>query len=233
MRVAIVENTAGTQHGQIGVALAEAGAIIDQYRPYLGQPLPQDFDDADALVVFGGEQSALADATHPYLAQLATIMRQTVEAEKPVLGICLGSQLMARGFGAQNHIGTAPEFGWTTISATGAAAVDPVLAAVGPGFAAFQWHWDTFDLPIAAIHLATGTGAAHQAFRVGRAGYATQFHFEANQNVVAEWTRRFPTLIEAMAPGWIAQHAAHAATHGAAADAAGLALARAFVAQIR
>ncbi len=232
MRVAIVENTAGTQHGQVGVALAEAGAVIDQYRPYLGQALPQAFDAVDALVVFGGEQSALADTTHPYLAGLSTLMRQTIEAGKPVLGICLGSQLMARGFGAKNHIGTAPEFGWIDIGATSAALDDPVLRVAAQGFTSFQWHSDTFDLPAGAVHLAQSAGAPHQAFRVGRAGYATQFHFEANQNVVSEWTRRFPAQIEAMAPGWIADHKAHAAASGPAADATGLALARAFVALI-
>jgi hypothetical protein len=80
--------------------------------------------------------------------------------------------------------------------------------------------------------LAEAPGARHQAFRIGRAGYATQFHFEANQNVVADWTRRFSGPIEAMAPGWIAQHETNAKNFGPASDAAGLALARAFVAQI-
>lgn len=229
MRVAIVENTGGTQHGQIGVALAEAGAIIDQYRPYLGQPLPDSFQDVDALVVFGGEQSARADATHPYLPQLCTLMRGTVEAGKAVLGICLGSQLLARAYGAENHIGTAPEFGWVQIETL---AADPVLDAMPSTFQSFQWHSDTFDLPANAVHLARSTGAAHQAFRIGRAGYATQFHFEAHQNVVSGWINRFPSVIDALAPGWIADHTHHAALSGAKADAAGLALARAFVAQI-
>lgn len=232
MRVAIIENTGGTQHGQVGVALSEAGAIIDQYRPYLGQPLPETLGGVDGLVVFGGEQSALADTTHPYLGALAGLMRAGVEGGKAVLGICLGSQLMARGFGAQNHVGTAPEFGWVTITPTDAAQSDPVLATVATGFTAFQWHSDTFDLPSGAIHLARNPAAQNQAFRIGRAGYATQFHFEANRNVVAEWTKRFPALIEAMAHGWIAEHERHAATSGAAADVAGLALARAFVGQI-
>lgn len=233
MRVAIVENTGGTQHGQVGVALAEAGAIIDQYRPYLGQPLPNSMDGVDALVVFGGEQSALADATHPYLGQMAALMHQMVAADRAVLGICLGSQLLARGFGGRNHIGTAPEFGWVQITATDAGLADPVLSAVADKFTAFQWHSDTFDLPLGAVHLAQSMGAPHQAFRVGRAGYATQFHFEANRKVVTDWTKRFPTQIEAMSPGWIAGYQTHASNHGPAADAAGLALARAFVAQIR
>jgi GMP synthase-like glutamine amidotransferase len=233
MRVAIIENTSGTQHGQVGVALAEAGAIIDQYRPYLGQALPVNPAGFDALVVFGGEQSALADETHSYLGPLSNLMRQAIEADKAVLGICLGGQLMARGFGGRNYIGTAPEFGWVDILPTDAARHDPFFSAVSGGFSAFQWHSDTFDLPEGAVHLAQSAGAMQQAFRVGRAGYATQFHFEANRNVVAEWSQRFPDPIEAMSPGWQSRHLALANTFGPMADAAGLTLARAFVAQIR
>ncbi len=233
MRVAIVENTAGTQHGQVGMALAEAGAILDQYRPYLGQALPGSIEGVDALVVFGGEQTALSDDTHPYLGPLSALMRQMVAVDRAVLGICLGAQLMARGFGARNHIGTAPEFGWVQISATDAGRSDPVLSAVTADFSAFQWHSDTFDAPPGAVHLAQSLDVQNQAFRVGRAGYATQFHFEANHAVVTSWTKRFHTQIEAMAPGWIAQHPRHAAASSGAADAAGLALARAFVAQIK
>ncbi|MES2145812.1 MAG: GMP synthase, partial [Pseudomonadota bacterium] len=73
MRVAIVENTRVTHHGQVGVALHEAGALIDQYKPWSGQPLPRSVD-ADALVVFGGEQAATDDHTHPYLPALARLM---------------------------------------------------------------------------------------------------------------------------------------------------------------
>lgn len=233
MRIAIFENTGITHHGQVGVAIAEAGAIIDQYRPFLGQPIPESLDQVDAMVVFGGEQSAVSDERHPYLGRLAQLMRQMVEADKAVLGICLGSQLMARGFGARNHIGTAPEFGWVRVMPTCSAANDPVMSGLAGGFTAFQWHSDTFDLPEGVVHLGQSAAVQNQAFRVGRAGYATQFHFEANQNVVADWTKRFPSQIESMAPHWLARHKSYAAQSGAAADAAGLAIARAFVAQIR
>jgi len=233
MRVAIVENTDGTQHGLVGLALAEAGAIVDQYRPYLGQALPDSLEGVDALVVFGGEQTALSDNTHPYLGPLSALMRQMVAADRAVLGICLGCQLMARGFGARNHIGTSSEFGWSQISATDPGRCDPVLSAVTADFMAFQWHSDTFDTPLDAVHLARSSAVKNQAFRVGRAGYAMQFHFEANRAIVSSWTKRFPTQIEAMAPGWIEGHHDHAPASGAAADVAGLALARAFVAQIK
>lgn len=232
MRVAIIENTAVTHHGQVGVALHEAGALIDLYRPFSGTGLPEDAAAHDALVVLGGEQSALDDGLHPYLPDLARLMRRFGAAGRPVLGICLGSQMLARAHGAANLLGTAPEFGWQEMRRTPEARNDPVLSALPDRFHSFQWHSDTFTLPEGATHLATGDAVAHQAFRIGRASYGMQFHFEANRAVVADWTRRFPDLAERMQPGWGADYPALDAARGPQADAAGLALARAWVAQI-
>lgn len=232
MRVAIVENTRITHHGQVGVALHERAALIDLWKPWADNALPAT-EDADALVVFGGEQAATDDHTHPYLPALADLMAAYTAADKPVLGICLGSQILARAYGAENHLGTAPEFGWVDISLTKAGRTDPVLSAVPETFPIFQWHSDTFTLPQGAVHLAHSATARHQAFRIGRATYGTQFHFEASRPVVADWLRRFPQVVDSMAPGWVDRHPDLAETHGRAADAHGLALARAWVNLIR
>lgn len=228
MRVAIVENTRITHHGQVGVALHERAALIDQYRPWSGQPLPRTVD-ADALVVFGGEQSATDDHTHPYLPALAELMAAYTAMDRPVLGICLGSQLLARAYGSENHLGVAPEFGWVEVSLTEAGQADPVLSQVPRTFPIFQWHSDTFTLPPGAVHLAESPVARHQAFRIGRATYGTQFHFEASRSVVRDWSNTFPEVTERMSPGWSSRHPALAASQGAAADTHGLALARAWV----
>lgn len=228
MRVAIVENTRVTHHGLVGVALHERAALIEQHRPWTGQPLATE-PEADALIVFGGEQSAIDDHSHPYLPGLARLMAAYTAADKPVLGICLGSQLLARAYGAENHLGTAPEFGWTTVALTEAGQSDPVMSGLPDQFALFQWHSDTFSLPKGATHLATSTAAQYQAFRIGRATYGTQFHFEASRAVVRDWMRRFPDLVEAMAPGWADRHDELAETLGHKADTHGLALARAWV----
>lgn len=231
MRVAIVENTRITHHGQVGVALHEKAALIDQHRPWTGQPLPTE-PEADALIVFGGEQSATDDHTHPYLPDLARLMAAYTKADKPVLGICLGSQILARAYGAENHLGAAPEFGWVDVTLTEAGRTDPVLSTVPDSFPIFQWHSDTFTLPEGAVHLATNTTARHQAYRIGRATYGTQFHFEANRPMIADWLARFPDLIDRMSPGWAARHETLAETLGTKADAHGLALARAWVSLI-
>ena len=228
MRVAIVENTRITHHGQVGVALHEAAALIDIWRPWSGQPLPAS-PDADALVVFGGEQSAVDDHTHPYLPALAELMAAYTALDRPVLGICLGSQLLARAYGGDNHLGVALEFGWVDVSLTDAGRADPVLSQVPQTFPIFQWHSDTFSLPPGAVHLAQSAAAAHQAFRIGRATYGTQFHFEASRAVIRDWSETFPAIAERMSPGWSRRHPELASTVGAEADAHGLALARAWV----
>ncbi len=232
MRVAVVENTVISHLGQVGVALEEAGAEIVLYRPFRGEVLP-DIARYDALVVLGGEQSAVDDDLHPYLPHLAGLMRQAADAHKAVLGICLGSQILARAFGATNLLGKTREFGWHAIEKTPDGEADPVLSAVESGFPIFQWHSDTFTLPEGAVHLARNRAVAHQAFRMGRAAYGTQFHFEASRIVVEEWIDNFGHLIEAMEPGWIARYTEQAAIDGARADEAGLAIARAWVKQIR
>ncbi len=149
-----------------------------------------------------------------------------------MLGICLGSQILARAYGADNHLGIAREFGWHRIGVTADGRADPLLLALGGEFTIFEWHADTFSLPEGAVRLASSPVAENQAFRIGRAVYGTQFHFEANLDVVEQWKAEFPDTIARIAPGWLENHAELAARHGGAADAAGLAIARAWVSLI-
>ena len=231
MRVAIVENTAITHHGQVGVALHECAARIEVFRPWRDSILPALLDH-DALIVFGGEQNALSDQTHPYLPALARLMQETAAADRAVLGICLGSQILARGLGAQNQIGGADEFGWCQVQTLDTAASDPVLKHLPANFPIFEWHSDTFTLPPGSIHLAMSPEAQVQAFRAHRAAYGMQFHFEANRAVVADWHALFGPNLDRTAPGWLQNYQSHAQTLGPAADSHGLAIARAWVALI-
>jgi GMP synthase (glutamine-hydrolysing) len=229
MRVAIVENMKNTPLGPLGLALAEAGAEITYFRPYIDQKLPAGIFDHDALVVLGGEQNALDDEKHPYLPALARLMQRFTESGKAVLGICLGAQLLARGHGAENRLNFQLEFGWQPIEQTEDGKSDPLLAGLDATFTTFEWHSDTFTLPAGAIRLATGTLVENQAFRVGRAAYGTQFHFEASSGVVADWTVDFEASIRRMEPDWLERYPALAAEHAEKADVTGLTIARNWV----
>lgn len=229
MKILVVDNYPGTRFGQVGRALAEAGAEIDLRVMRAGDGLPEDEGGHDGLVVFGGGQNAIADDEHPYLPHLAALTRRFGEAGKAVLGICLGSQIVARGHGATNVIGRPIEFGWRTVRPTAAAADDPVLRHLGGGAPLFHWHNDTFTLPPGAVHLAVSDLTMHQAFRIGRATYGIQFHFEADREVVRAWNAEFPEVIARDVPGWDRLHPEHEALHGEEADRVGLAIARAWV----
>ncbi|WFP75978.1 type 1 glutamine amidotransferase [Mesorhizobium sp. WSM4906] len=232
MRVLVVQNYDNTGLGQVGAALAEAGAELDLRRPYQGDPLPQDANGHDAMVVLGGGQNALDDHDYPYFPALLELTRDFAGKDRSVLGICLGSQLVARAFGAENHIGGAVEFGWCGVSLTTSAKADPVLSALPEKFPIFQWHDDTFDLPEEAVRLAGNDVAQNQAFRIGRAVYGFQFHFEADRPLVRDWSTSFATLIADRHPDWAGKLDDEMARNGPDADAAGLAIARAWVATI-
>ena len=233
MRVLVVENYIGTPLGQVERALDEAGAEIDVRRPWQGDAVPGRHQGYDALVVLGGEQSALDDEDHPYLLALAELTREFGVADKAVLGICLGAQLVARGHGATNILGLPIEFGWHEVRPTPAGLADPVLSAIGAGAPLFHWHLDTFTLPPGAIHLALSAMTPVQAFRIGRAVYGIQFHFEADSGLVERWSRDFAPVIARHAPDWDERRPREAARLAARSDAAGLALARAWVRLIR
>lgn len=232
MRVLVVQNYDNTGLGQVGAALAEAGAELDLRVVHRGDPLPADASGHDAAVILGGGQNALADDDYPYIPALLGLLRDFHRRDRAMLGICLGSQLMARAFGGTNQIGGASEFGWQKVGLTEAAREDPVLGELPGEFSIFQWHDDTFTLPPDVAHLASSGVAANQAFRVGRAGYAVQFHFEADRRLVREWNGLFADYLAERHPDWAIRHAAEEARHGPEADAVGQAIARAWIRQI-
>lgn len=144
MKVLVVQNFDNTGLGQLQVAFAEAGAELEMVRAHKGEALPDGPDGHDAIVVLGGGQNALADEEFPYLPKLAALMRAFADRGRSTLGVCLGSQILARAYGADNLIGAAPEFGWRQVSLTPEAKADPVLGALPDSFPIFQWHDDFY-----------------------------------------------------------------------------------------
>ncbi len=233
MRVLVIENYSGTPLGQVGRALTEAGAALDIRRAFAGDPLPEDEAAHDGVVILGGGQNARDDEASPFLPAVAALSRKFGEADKAVLGICLGSQLVARAYGGENILGRPIEFGWHDVRPTAAGRADPLIAALANGSPIFHWHEDTFTLPPGAIHLASSDMTEFQAYRIGRAVYGIQFHFEADRALVTGWNGLFADEIAAHTADWSDRFPVDAARHGAAADATGLEIARRWVALIR
>jgi GMP synthase (glutamine-hydrolysing) len=144
-------------------------------------------DDIAGLVVFGGEMNVDEIERYPYLLSQRHLMRRAVDAGMPVLGICLGAQMLARALDARVYRAPLRELGFKPLRMTEAGRADPLLVAFHTGDRVFQWHEDTFDLPDGAELLAVGDDVPVQAFRMGRNAWGVQFHFEIDAEGVDAW----------------------------------------------
>ncbi|WP_299484340.1 type 1 glutamine amidotransferase [uncultured Roseibium sp.] len=188
MTLLVIENYPKAGLAALGRYASARGLTWHVIKAYDGEPIPEALNGYCGLVVLGGAQSALDDAAYPHLASVCALIRRFHEADLPVLGICLGCQLIARAFGGRNVLDRPIEFGWHEVIPTPSGISDPVLGALGEGGPLFHWHTDTVSLPDGALHLAKSKMTPIQAFRVGRATYAIQFHFEAALQDVRDWS---------------------------------------------
>jgi GMP synthase (glutamine-hydrolysing) len=139
------------------------------------------------LVVLGGPMSANDNAAHPHLDYEKDAIAEAIRLQLPVLGICLGAQLIAASLGGRTRQGEAPEFGWSQASPTAAGEDDPLIGHFEGTENIFQWHSDTFTLPADCVHLARSTSCEFQAFRYADSVYGLQFHLEANAALIRRW----------------------------------------------
>lgn len=142
------------------------------------RPIFPSVDDLNLLIVMGGPMSVNDDADYPWLEPERRFIRQAIEREKIVLGVCLGAQLIARAMGGRVYPNREREIGWWPIAGMSAAADVPVWASAGSETTVFHWHGETFDLPAGATPLARSAGCELQAFQLGRRVIGLQFHLE-------------------------------------------------------
>lgn len=186
MRVAVIENHGSSSMGVVGATLADAGVSVDVIWGGYGDAVPRETHH-DALVVLGGTMNAADDRRCPYFPDVMAVVRHFTTQEKPVFGICLGAQLIARAFDSALWLDRDCEFGFQPITPTAEAVADPVFSALEREQPMFQWHTDHFALPAGATRLATNGNYPNQAFRIGRATYGCQFHPEADRSLVDSW----------------------------------------------
>ncbi len=154
-----------------------AGAAITATRLYRNEPLPA-MNAFDFLVVMGGPMSTRETDRHPWLADEKAFIRRAIDADKAVLGICLGAQLVAETLGARVYPNGRREIGWFDIQRAAAAEEHPIGACLPPRLKVLHWHGDTFDLPAGALALARSEACRHQGFAFGRRVVGLQFHLE-------------------------------------------------------
>ncbi|SEM50001.1 GMP synthase-Glutamine amidotransferase [Rhodococcus maanshanensis] len=188
----IIKHVAFEGPALIGTELSARGIGYSVCEPFAGDGLPEASECA-GLVVMGGPMNALDDDGHPHLAAERALIRDCLDLGVPVIGVCLGAQLLAAALGANVFEGPAGEFGAGTVTLTDAAKSDKVFGGIGGEVPVVHWHGDTFDLPAGAVLLAGSASYPHQAFRVGENAYGLQFHVELTAAELPVLREHMPT----------------------------------------
>lgn len=189
-RILVVQHSDEVPGGNFCKGLLERGARLTFIRPMESEILPGTADGYDGLVVLGGSQHAWDDAYSPYFPHLMELMRLFDREKKPVAGICLGCQLLARAYGGRLRTLDSLEFGFVEHRLTGEGEADSVVGGVGLP-ALMEYHEDSFDLPAQASLLVEGEECVNQCFRIGNASYGFQFHLEVDAAIVKRWVGMF------------------------------------------
>ena len=198
MNILVIQSSALDPVGVFGEHLVHQGAVLSVWLTE-EEPTPPE-GDYDGLIVLGGAMNAHEDEKFPHLRDAVRLIQTFHYENKPIIGICLGAQLIARAFGSQVYAHRVPELGFCAVSAVESENLDPWLNDLPDELFLMQWHFDTFDLPPKAVLLMTNDICKHQAYRIGENVYGFQFHFEVTPEIVMSWLSMKTDWIDANYP---------------------------------
>jgi GMP synthase (glutamine-hydrolysing) len=186
VRVLAIVHQPDAGPGVFAEAIAAAGHRLDEWLlPEVAEP-PADPLGYDAVLTLGGAMNADQHERHAWLAEENRLLAELIERGTPLLGLCLGGQLLAGAAGATVRRATRPEIGWCRVESTEAGRGDLLLAPLAPSFEAFQWHSYEFTLPPGAVAVAE-SDVCLQAARIGERAWAVQFHPEVSAADARAW----------------------------------------------
>jgi GMP synthase (glutamine-hydrolysing) len=200
MAVLILKNISSEGPGTIEHFLRKDAIPFQIVEMGSGETAPP-LEKFNTLVILGGPMGVYELESYPHLLTGSRIIREAINRDMKILGICLGSQMIAHCLGAKVYPGTEKEIGWRHIELTGDGLKDPLMRKLATHpqvgdfwrkFKVFHWHGDTFDLPPEAVLLASSRLYKHQAFRFGSRVYAFQFHIEVTRDMIREWFQEMP-----------------------------------------
>jgi len=191
MRILGLIHGEAVRAGVFADAIADRGHELEEWSLAWGTPLPRPLDDYGAVIIFGGAMHADQDDRHPWLREENMFLQRLFDLGTPMLGVCLGAQLLAKAAHAPVFPVSSPEIGWHEIELTDAATGDPVLGGLPERFDAFQWHYYGHGLPAGADELATND-VCTQAFRLGERVWGVQFHPEVTLAQIEQWIGEEP-----------------------------------------
>jgi GMP synthase (glutamine-hydrolysing) len=182
----VLQHTATETLGYFEEVLKGHAIGFDYIKAYGGESVPARMAGKSGLIVMGGPMGVYEQAEHPFLRDEMRLIESALELGKPVLGVCLGSQLLAAALGAKVTKGERKELGWYPVTLSEAAAQDPLFAGIQPTFWPFHWHGDVFPLPKDCAGLAASKQTPCQAFRYGHKAYGLLFHLEVTGEQIVQ-----------------------------------------------
>jgi GMP synthase (glutamine-hydrolysing) len=186
MEVLSVIHGGKVRAGVFGDVIEARGHRLEEWSLAWGTPLGRPLDSYGAVLVFGGAMHADQDRRHPWLREENLFLQRLIDIRTPILGICLGAQLLAKAAHASVQRASSFEIGWYPVQLTEAAGEDPLLGRLPDRFDSFQWHHYTHDVPAGAVELAR-SATCTQAFRLGDHVWGVQFHPEVTLEQIQGW----------------------------------------------
>ncbi|HFE52234.1 MAG TPA: type 1 glutamine amidotransferase [Bacteroidetes bacterium] len=194
----VVQHSTPEDLGSFASVLRDANGRATVVHSHEGQALPQSLEEFDAVVLMGGPMGVYEEQRYPFLLSELKLLENAFRVDIPVLGVCLGSQLIARALGAEVKPRAQKEIGWYDLRLTEDGKLDPLFDGFPAQFTGFHWHGDVFDLPKSSVRLASSDLTRTQAFRYGSKVYGLLFHLEMTAEIAAEMARLFhDELLEA------------------------------------
>jgi len=188
--ILVFQNEECEHLGVFSKILNENNISYQYIKLYEEEEIPN-LNDYSAIIILGGPMNVYEERKYPFLKKENSSIKEALKINKPMLGICLGAQIIARAAGAKVYPAKRKEIGWFTLNLTTGGIENDVFRGLERQFTVFQWHGDTFDIPSGSIKLAKSNLFPNQAFSIGKTIYALQFHLEVTKKMILEWVNRY------------------------------------------